>query len=65
MHFYADDSQLYLLFCPKSSANQDAAVIAMDSCIKGLNNWMCPDKLDVLNNVKTEFIIIQTRKQLS
>ena len=40
MHFYADDSQLYqiLLFRPKSSANQDVAVIAMDSCIKGLNN---------------------------
>ena len=65
MHFYAVNSQLYLLFRPKSSANQDAAVIAMDSGIKDINNWMCSDKLDVLNNVKTEFIIIKTRQQLS
>ena len=64
MHCYPDDSQLYLSFSPKSLADQDTGIIAMEWCIKDVKNWMCSDKL-TLNNGKTEFIIIGTRPQLS
>ena len=64
VHCYPDDSQLYLSFSPKSLANQDAAIIAMECFIKDVKNWMCSDKLK-LNNGKTEIIIIGTRPQLS
>ena len=49
-------------FNPKDLANQDAAIIAMECCIKDIKNWMCSDKL-MLNNGKTEFIIIGTSPQ--
>ena len=64
VHCYPDDSQLYLSLSPKSLANQDAAIIAMECFIKDVKNWMCSDKL-TLNNGKTEIIIIGTRPQLS
>ena len=64
MHCYPDDSQLYLSFRPKSLADQDTAIIAMEWCITDVKNWMCSDKF-TLNNGKTEFIIIGIRPQLS
>ena len=33
VHCYADESQLFLSFCPNSSASQDTAVEAMKRCI--------------------------------
>ena len=53
VHCYPDDSQLYLSFIPKSLANQDAAIIAMECCIKDGKNWICSDKL-MLNNDKVK-----------
>ena len=59
IHCYADDSQLYLSFCPNASVNQDVALARMESCIDDICNWMLNDKLK-LNDDKTESLIIGT-----
>ena len=64
VHSYADDSQLHLsvspgikLFC------QDVAVSAMEACIAGIKKWTQQNSL-MLNDDKTEYIVIRTRQQL-
>ena len=64
MHCYADDSQLYLSFCPNDTANQEAALARVERCIEDIRNWMLNDKLK-LNDEKTEFMIIGTVHQLA
>ena len=64
IHCYADDSQLYLSFCPNASVNQDVALARMESCIDDIRNWILNDKLK-LNDNKTEFLIIGTPQQLA
>ena len=63
-HAYADDTQLYLSFCPDTATNQTDAVIAMERCMLDIRTWMLTDKLK-LNDDKTEFMLIGTRQQLS
>ena len=64
IHCYADDSQLYLSFCPNDNANQEAALARVERCIEDIRNWMLNDKLK-LNDDKTEFMIIGTSQQLA
>ena len=64
IHCYADDSQLYLSFCPNASVNQDVALARMESCIDDIRNWMLNEKLK-LSDDKTEFLIIGTSQQLA
>ena len=40
IHCYADDSQIYLFFCPNASVNQEVALARMESCIYDIRNWM-------------------------
>ena len=63
-HCYADDTQLYLSFNPHSDASQTVAINAMECCIEKIREWMIRDKL-MINDSKTEFILIGTRQQLS
>ena len=63
-HAYADDTQLYLSFNANSACLQNDAVEAMEQCIQAIRSWMIKDKLR-LNDSKTEFMIIGTRKQLA
>ena len=63
VHSYADDSQLYLSFSPGNSLCQDAAVSAMEACIADIKKWTRQNSL-MLNDDKTEFIVIGTRQQL-
>ena len=63
-HRYADDPQLYLSFEPDELSSQQDAIIAMQDCLKDIRLWMEHDKL-LLNDEKTEFLIIGTRQQLS
>ena len=62
-HCYADDTQLYLSFKPYNGASQTATMNAMEGCIEKIREWMIKDKL-MINDSKTEFILIGTRQQL-
>ena len=64
IHCYADDSQLYLSFCPNNIANKEAALARLERCIEDIRDWMLNDKLK-LNDDKTEFITIGTSQQLA
>ena len=63
-HTYTDDTQLYLSFNADSACSQNDAVEAMEQCIQAIWLWMIKDKLR-LNDSKTEFMNIGTRKQLA
>ena len=58
---YADDNQLYLAFKPKSDDEQ-AAINNMNMCIADVRSWMLTHNLKI-NDCKTEFILIGTKKQ--
>ena len=60
-----DDSQLYLSFRPADGLlSQTSAIEAMERCIEDIRHWMVSDRL-LLNDEKTEFLLIGTRQQLS
>jgi hypothetical protein len=62
-HGYADDTQLYLSFCPESPVCQNDAVKVVEACITEVRAWLVSQKLK-FNDLKTEFLIIGTRQQL-
>ena len=62
-HDYADDTQIYLSFKPISNISQEDAVRAMECCIEKIRRWLIHDRL-LLNDDKTEFMIIGTCQQL-
>ena len=62
MHCYADDTQLYLAFSPNKEVDT-IAIEAMRNCIKELRVWMARHRL-MLNEDKTDFLLIGTRQQL-
>ena len=64
VHCYADDTQLYVSFRPNQSADADAALKSMTDCISDVRSWMISDNL-MLNDDKTEFLILGTRQQLA
>ena len=59
-----DDTQLYLSFKQSDTFSEVEAVSAMQKCICDVRAWMREDHL-MLNDDKTEFLIIGSRKQLS
>ena len=63
VHYFADDTQLYLSFKSDDKSNLDEAISAMNRCISDLRNWMIRDRL-MINDDKTELILIGTRQQL-
>ncbi len=62
-HGYADDTQLYLSFCPELPVCQSEAVRIVETCITDIRTWLISQKLK-FNNLKTELLIIGTRQQL-
>ena len=38
IYCYADDSQLYLSFCPNDNANKEAALVRVERCIEDIRN---------------------------
>ena len=64
VHSYADDTQLYLSFCPSGSTGEAEALAAMERCISDVRVWMNEDKL-LLNDDKTEFLVIGSKRQLA
>ena len=63
VHCYADDTQIYLSFKPSSSTSQMDAVRVIEHCIEKIRCWLIQDRL-LINDDKTEFMIIGTRQQL-
>ena len=64
VHTYSDDTRLYLSFKQSDTFSEVEAVSAMQKCICDVRAWMRDDHL-MLNDDKTEFLIIGTRQQLS
>ena len=63
-HSCVNDTQLYLSFRPLESTCEAEALDAMEKCIADVRSWMINDKL-MLNDDKTESLVIGTNKQLS
>ena len=64
VHCYADDTQLYVSFRPADETGHLDAITAIDCCIKAIRCWMRENKL-LLNEEKTEFLLIGTKQQLA
>ena len=64
VHCYADDTQLYLSLRADDTMSRAADVAAMESCIRDIRQWMLHDRL-MINDTKSEFLIIGTRQQLN
>ena len=52
-----------LLWARYTSADADFAIKSITDCISDIRSWMISDNL-MLNDYKTEFLIIGTRQQL-
>ena len=63
VHCYADDTQVYISFCPNDRLDQLNAIELLESCITDIRAWMLHDNLK-LNDEKTELLIIGTLQQL-
>lgn len=59
VHFYADDSQLYIYF---KRAEAQIGIAKLEACITDLRKWMAQNFLK-LNDDKTEFLIISSEYQ--
>ena len=63
-HSYADYTQIYLSFRPHSPASRDATLRNFEICVAVVRAWMLSNRL-LINDAKTEFVIIGSRKQVS
>ena len=63
VHGYADHTQIYLSFRPYSIHSEINAVSVIEKCIADVRSWFIANRL-MINNAKTEFLIIGTRQQL-
>ena len=64
-HSYADDTQNYLGFKPQkdTTANPETCLSTLENCIRDIRSWMKSNLLK-LNDDKTEFLVLGTRKNL-
>ena len=63
VHGYADDTQIYLSFRPCSIHSEINAVSVIEKCIADVRSWFIGNRL-MINDAKTDFLIIGTRQQL-
>jgi hypothetical protein len=62
-HFYAEDSQLYIVFNPRDSLSRDEAVAKIEACPEDIRKWMTNNFLK-LNEDKTESIIVTSTQMV-
>ena len=62
-HIYADDTQLYVAFNPKTPGDAACATFKLSSCVMEISRWMSCNKLK-LNESKTEFFIAASKHNL-
>ena len=58
-HFYADDTQLYITFDPKSQCSLHESIARVEKCAMDINIWMSKKMLQ-LNDDKTEVLYISS-----
>jgi hypothetical protein len=63
-HIYADDTQLYVSFDPRTPGAYDAALNKLQTCIAQIKDWMLCNKLQ-LNQSKTEFFVASSSRSSS
>ena len=63
VHGYADDYQLYIWFKPEPVSERES-VKAMEMCVSDVRQWMLANRL-MINDSKTEVMLVGTRQQLS
>ena len=63
VHGYADDTEIYLSSRPCSIHSEINAVSAIEMCIADVRSWFLANRL-MINDTKTEILIISTRQQL-
>ena len=63
VHAYADGTDILVAFSPADSSNEEEAVATIENCICVIQAWMEKNKL-MLNDDKTEILLIGTQKQL-
>ena len=63
VHGFADDTQIYLSFRPCSIHSEINAVSVIEKCIADVRSWFIGNRL-MINDAKTDFLIIGTRQQL-
>ena len=61
---YADNQQIYLSFSPSQPGGKDKCLQSLAACISDIRLWMRTNLL-ILNDDKTELIVLGTRSQLS
>ena len=62
-HFYADDTQLYIMFDPSIPGEDLKAKKKIEACIEDIKQWMAANHLK-LNTDKTEVLFVGTPAQL-
>lgn len=63
-HGYAGDTQLYFSLRPMSLESQFEAINVLESCIAEVRSWFKSNRL-MINDIKTEFLIIRSRHKLA
>ena len=63
VHGYADDTQIYLSFRPCSIHSEINSFSVIEKCIADVRSWFIGNRL-MINDAKTDFLIIGTCQQL-
>ena len=63
VHGSTDDTQIYLSFRPCSIRSEINAVSVIEKCIADVRSWFIGNRL-MINDAKTDFLIIGTHQQL-
>jgi len=63
VHFYADDTQLYMAFDPTDHEDTTSILTQVENCISNIRIWMVENnlKLNDYKRIKTEILILTSK----